>query len=51
LFEQGFGEAVTIARNQILPPDFFCQHEGFAGKGLGFRPLLAVKGELPVPVA
>jgi hypothetical protein len=45
LFEQGFGDAVTIAGNQLLPPDFFCQREGFAGKGLGFRPLLAVEGE------
>lgn len=45
LFEQGYGEAVTIAGNQLLPPDFFCQREGFAGKGLGFCPLLAVEGE------
>ncbi len=45
LFEQGFGEAVTIAGNQLLPPDFFCQREGFAGEGLGFCPLLAVEGE------
>ncbi len=45
LFEQGYGEAVTIAGNQLLPPDFFCQREGFAGEGLGFCPLLAVEGE------
>ena len=43
---------VTIARNQLLPPDFFCQREGFAGEGLGFCPLLAVKGEFrPQPRA
>ena len=45
LFEQGFGDAMTIARNQLLPPNFFCQREGFAGEGIGFCPLLAVEGE------
>lgn len=45
LFKQGFGKAVTIAGNQFLPPDSFCQCEGFAGKELGFCPLLAIEGE------
>ena len=45
MFEQGYGEVVTIDGNQLLPSDFFCQREGFAGEGLGFCPLLAVEGE------
>jgi hypothetical protein len=45
LLKLGFGETVTITGNQVLPPDFFCQREGFAGEGLGFCPLLAVEGE------
>lgn len=36
LFEQGFGEEVTIAGNQLLLPDFFCQGKGFAGEPFGF---------------
>ena len=45
LYEQGFGETVTIAGNQLLPPTFSASGRDFAGKGLGFRPLLAVEGE------
>ena len=36
---------MTIRRNQLLPPDFFCQREGCAGEGFGLRPLFAVEGE------
>ena len=42
---QGFGEGETIPCNQLLPPNFFCQREGFAGEGLGFCPLLTVEGK------
>jgi hypothetical protein len=45
LHEKSYSDAVTIAGNQLLPPDFFCQREGFAGEGLGFCPLLAGEGE------